>query len=206
MPLAMKALDLASSSLPSKDPKLGWCFNEAAECHHQSRSFDKALGLYESAADIFRHHLPKESISLSTVNHHLALLYNDIEQNDKAVELMTESIKISKQNLPENHHEIAESLVTLGGILFYKNDFDEAVVHLESGLSILREELPSSPFTATGLYYLAFIEMERNQLVEAQRHATQCLRLRQEIFLKDDNAIICAQELVHEIEHTLATL
>ena len=42
------------------------------------------------------------------VNHHLALLYNDIEQNDKAVELMTESIKISKQNLPENHHEIAE--------------------------------------------------------------------------------------------------
>ena len=117
---------------------------------------------------------------------------------------------------------ICVALVTLGGILFYKNDFDEAVVHLESGLSILREELPSSPFTATGtnvlhwrcylylclihtftivltagLYYLAFIEMERNQLVEAQRHATQCLRLRQEIFLKDDNAIICGMRISH---------
>ena len=45
---------------------------------------------------------------------------------------------------------ICVAVVTLGGFLFYKNDFDEAVVHLESGLSILREELPSSPFIANG--------------------------------------------------------
>ena len=42
------------------------------------------------------------------------------------------------------------ALVMLGRILFYKKDFDEAVVHLESGLSILREELASSPCTANG--------------------------------------------------------
>ena len=117
---------------------------------------------------------------------------------------------------------ICVAVVTLGRILFDKNDFDEAVVHLESGLSILREELPTSHFTAkgtnilhwccylylclnhtftivliAGLYYLARIEMERNQLIDAQRHATQCLRLRQEIFLKDDSNIICGRKVSH---------
>ena len=42
------------------------------------------------------------------VNHNVALVYNEIGQNDKAVELMTESIKIKKQSLPENHPEIAQ--------------------------------------------------------------------------------------------------
>ncbi|XP_062504851.1 uncharacterized protein LOC134181601 [Corticium candelabrum] len=116
---------------------------------------------------------------------------------------MTESIKIKKQTLPENHPKIAQSVVTLGGFLFYKNDFDEAVVHLESGLSILREELPSSPFIANGLYYLACIAMERDQYLDAQRHATQCLHLSQDIYPQEHNEIISAQELVHEIEHVL---
>ena len=45
---------------------------------------------------------------------------------------------------------ICVALVTLGGILRSKGDFDEAVVHIESGLSILQEKLPTSPFIADG--------------------------------------------------------
>ena len=41
------------------------------------------------------------------VNHNLAVLYNKFGQNDKAVELITESIKIQKETLPENHPSIA---------------------------------------------------------------------------------------------------
>ena len=117
---------------------------------------------------------------------------------------------------------ICVAVLTLGCILFDKKDFDKAVVHLESGLSILQKELPSSAFTAggtnalhwccylclcliqafiivltAGLYYLAYIAMERNQLVEAQRHVTQCLRLRQEIYPKEHNYIICGIKVSH---------
>ena len=110
---------------------------EAASCHHDSGSFDEALRLYKRAADIFSHQLPTEATSLSIgmfhlflcgyllwmkemrrdnlivslfalVNHNVALVYNEIGQNDKAVELMTESIKIKKQTLPENHPKIAQ--------------------------------------------------------------------------------------------------
>ena len=42
------------------------------------------------------------------------------------------------------------ALVSLGGILLSKRDFDEAVVHIESGLSTLRQTLPTSPFIADG--------------------------------------------------------
>ena len=45
---------------------------------------------------------------------------------------------------------ICVALVSLGGILRSKRDFDEAVVHIESGLSILRQTLPTSPFIADG--------------------------------------------------------
>ena len=110
--------------------------NEAALCHDDSGSFDEAIGLYVRSADIFSHHLPTEATSLSTgmfhlffrgyllwmkemrrdnlivsfftlVNHNLSLLYNKIGQNEKALELMAESIKVKKQTLPENHPEIA---------------------------------------------------------------------------------------------------
>ena len=117
---------------------------------------------------------------------------------------------------------ICVAVVTLGGFLFYKNDFDEAVVHLESGLSILREELPSSPFIANGtnvlhwccylylclnhtfiivltagLYYLACIAMEREQYLDAQRHATQCLHLSQDIYPQERNEIISGIRVSH---------
>lgn len=42
------------------------------------------------------------------------------------------------------------ALVALGSILCMKGDFNEAVAHLQSGMSILRETLPSSPFIAEG--------------------------------------------------------
>ena len=45
---------------------------------------------------------------------------------------------------------ICIAIVTLGGILCDKGDFDAAVVHIVSGLSILQEKLPTSPFIATG--------------------------------------------------------
>ena len=117
---------------------------------------------------------------------------------------------------------VCVALLSLGSILFDKKDYDEAVVYLESGLSILREELPSSPFTAVGtnvlnwrcylylclnhtfinvltagLYYLACIEMERNQFVQAHLHATQCLSVRKDIYPKEHNLIICGMEVSH---------
>ena len=42
------------------------------------------------------------------VKHNLSLVYNDIEQKDKAVELMTESLNIERQTLPEKHPSIAQ--------------------------------------------------------------------------------------------------
>ena len=45
---------------------------------------------------------------------------------------------------------ICVALVMLGSILCSKGDFDEAVVHIESGLSMLQEILPTSVFTANG--------------------------------------------------------
>ena len=41
-----------------------------------------------------------------------------------------------------------------------------------------------------GLYHLAFIEMKRNQLVEAHGHATGCLRIRQQIFSNKHRKIV----------------
>ena len=117
---------------------------------------------------------------------------------------------------------ICVALVKLGGFLFHRKDFDEAVVHLKSGLSILREELPSSSFTAdgtnvlhwrcylylclnhtfiivltAGLYYLARIAMERNQLPDALRHATQCLHLRQDIYPQQHKKIFGGMRVSH---------
>ncbi|XP_062513484.1 nephrocystin-3-like [Corticium candelabrum] len=200
MPLANEALQRASSSLPINHAELGDYLQEAALCHRDSRSYDEAIRLYERAAYVYSHHLPVQATSLSTVKHNLSVVYNDIGQKDKAVELMTESLNIKIQTLPEKHPDIAKSLVTLGGILRSKGDFDEAVVHIESGLSILREKLPTSPFIADGLYHLAFIEMKRNQLVEAHSHATGCLRLRQQIFRNKHTMIVEAQDLVDEID------
>ena len=45
---------------------------------------------------------------------------------------------------------ICVALVTLGAILCGKGDFDEAVVYIASGLSILQETVPTSLFTADG--------------------------------------------------------
>ena len=45
---------------------------------------------------------------------------------------------------------ICVALVMLGHILRSKENFDEAVVHIEAGLSILRKTLPTSPLIADG--------------------------------------------------------
>ena len=46
-----------------------------------------------------------------------------------------------------------------------------------------------------GLYYLAFIEMKRKQLVEAREHASQCLRLRQQIYPRKHRIIVGGMEV-----------
>ena len=46
-----------------------------------------------------------------------------------------------------------------------------------------------------GLYYLAFIEMKRKQLVEARDHASQCLRLHQQIYPRKHGKIVAGMEV-----------
>ncbi|XP_062504514.1 uncharacterized protein LOC134181283 [Corticium candelabrum] len=118
---------------------------------------------------------------------------------------MTKSLNLSRGILQENHLGVAIALVSLGHILLDKGDFNEAVVHLESGVSILREKLPNSHFTATGLYDLAFAALKRNQLTEAYNHATQSLRLHQYIYPNNHKYIVYAQELLHKIKEKLST-
>ena len=44
---------------------------------------------------------------VTLVNHHLAVLYNDIGQYDKAANLMTKSLNLSRGILQENHLGVA---------------------------------------------------------------------------------------------------
>ena len=46
---------------------------------------------------------------VTLVNHNLALLYNDIGQNDKAANLMTKSLNVKREILQENHPDVAIS-------------------------------------------------------------------------------------------------
>jgi tetratricopeptide (TPR) repeat protein len=170
-----------------------------AECHHDMGAMDEAIGYYEKAGEIFSHHLSTEKSSLSAVKHSLALAHTLMEQPEKALQLIKESLELKKQSLPERHPDIGKSLVVLGSILCKNGNFRNAFEHLQSGLSILRETIPSSHFTADGLYWLGRTAMKLHQWAEAQQHVAECVRLCQANYPSGHHYRNSAERLLQEI-------
>jgi tetratricopeptide (TPR) repeat protein len=170
-----------------------------AECHHDMGAMDEAIGYYEKAGEIFSHHLSTEKSSLSAVKHSLALAHTLMEQPEKALQLIKESLELKKQSLPERDQGIGQSLAGLGCILCKKGDFRNALEHLQSGLSILRETIPSNNFTEGGLYSLGQTAMGLDQCAEAQQHVAECVRLCQAVYPSGHYERIAAENLLQEI-------
>lgn len=123
------------------------CYNNLAKVYTHLRYYIKAENYYNKAKDICETLLGVNNLHVATILNNLAMLYGSQNldtksfihpQNNyiKAKELFWQALKIRKNNLGENHPDVAESLNNLGMLYVEHDNYEEAEEFLQKALEI----------------------------------------------------------------------
>lgn len=150
------------------------CYNNLAKVYTHLRCYIKAENYYNKAKDICETLLGVNNLHVATILNNLAMLYSSQNldtksfinfQNNyiKTKELFWQALKIRKNNLVENHPDVAESLNNLGMLYVEHDNYEEAEEFLQKALEIRKSNYGKKhPKFAESLNNLAYFYGKRH--------------------------------------------
>ncbi|XP_062516834.1 uncharacterized protein LOC134192152 isoform X2 [Corticium candelabrum] len=197
--LAQAALDMIILFFPRSHPRVGWYFATIAYCCFISNNSTFSIEFYVKAMELFQGNDIFETHSLLSARKGLALALSSVGKKDEAMEILRESLTLLKKELPEGYPVIVHTTVDLAGCLAETGDYENATHLLTKSLLVLRDNEPTSEYTAKALYWLAYSQNKLKRPEEAAVSITECLRLRRKIFSSGHVTITETITLLDEI-------
>jgi tetratricopeptide (TPR) repeat protein len=148
-------------------------YNNLATLYNHLRYYIEAEEYYKKAKDICETLPEVNNLDVATILNNLALLYSSpnldaksfthLNNCIKAEELFCQALKIRKNNLRENHPDIAESLNNLGMLYVENDNYEKAEKFLQEALEIRRVNYGTEHAKfAENLNYLAYFYQKRH--------------------------------------------
>ncbi|XP_062516701.1 uncharacterized protein LOC134192043 isoform X2 [Corticium candelabrum] len=197
--LAQLALDKITIFLPRSHHRVGWYFVTIAYCCLVSNDSTCSIEFYEKAVELFEETTKFETSLLVAARRGLARALSNDEKKDEAMEILRESLTLAKKELPEGHPDIIYTAVDLATFLAMTRDYENATHLLTESLLVLRDNEPTSEYTAEALHWLAYSQYKLKRSEEAAVSVTECLRLRRKLFPRGHVRITETITLLDEI-------
>jgi CHAT domain-containing protein len=141
--------------------------------------YEKAIAFYQQALDMSRKigdHLAESS----NINN-LAALYSVLGRYGEAEPLYKEALAIKKQQLGDNHPDVAQTLNNLATLYRIQGRYSEAEPLLQQSLVIMKQQLgPNNPDVAQSLNNLAELYLSQGRYSEAEPLLKQSLAIRKQ--------------------------
>jgi CHAT domain-containing protein len=141
--------------------------------------YEKAIAFYQQALDMSRKigdHLAESS----NINN-LAALYSVLGRYGEAEPLYKEALAIKKQQLGDNHPDVAQTLNNLATLYRIQGRYSEAEPLLQQSLVIMKQQLnPNNPDVAQSLNNLAELYLSQGRYSEAEPLLQQSLAIRKQ--------------------------
>lgn len=148
--LMEKCLKIRSKQLDNEnsDSLMGDTYLRIGKIHAQFENFEEALKLFEKALNARR----EDDVASAEILHSMGCLYDDMDDEDRALELYLQALQLRKTHLGDDHEDLAESYAKIGNIRAQQGEYEDA---MKDFLEMIRiSNLPSSENCKTDNFLL----------------------------------------------------
>ncbi len=158
--------------------------------NRRTEHFDASQDYYEEALKLARRLDSRHPALAMTLNNYgLMLVYK--EEYERAEALLSESLELRRQILPERHPDLAESLNNLAIVFVKQERYPEAEGHYRESLDIVQAvQGERHPHVATLYYNIAEIKQDQAQFSEAARLYQDALSIDREHYPDDHSYVM----------------
>lgn len=133
-----EALSIYQHTLGANSVEVGHTLGNLGELYDAKQDLRTAYRYYIDSITVFKICFGKNHLLVSWVLNSMSINLARRKQYKKATELCTVALRIRRQNLPEGHFEIADTLTTLAQILDDSNKDEQALRFYSEALSIYK--------------------------------------------------------------------
>ena len=108
-----------------------------ANAYRAAGLLSESLSYYKQVFAIYENNLEKEDFRFASLQNNLSLLYQEMEDFDKAVESLKNALEIVKK-YPEAQFELAVTYTNLGTSLLKQKNYEEAREQLEKAIALFQ--------------------------------------------------------------------
>ncbi len=139
-----------------------------AELYREQKDYARAVPLYEEVLSIQRA-VGEQSAEYARWLNNYGLMHLEAGNLESAAELLKQALEIRLEVLPENHPDLASSLLSLANLESVRHNIAAVKQHVKEALEIYQEQFGSNHYTvAVALNNLANIYLHRGELGEAE--------------------------------------
>src|SRR5271166_4502470 len=182
IPLAEKAVEIATRVLSPEDPETATSLNNLGELYSNMHQYAKAEALLQEALRIRQKVLGREHPYTAFSLNNLGILYQAMAKYAKAEPLYQEALRIRRKVLGREHLDTALILNNLGTLYQAMVEYPKAETILQEALRIYQKVLgPEHPYTATGLDNLGELYSRTGEYPKSEPLLQEALRIRQKV-------------------------
>ena len=184
LPLVQQSIELALSLGLEGTPEFTTTLINAATELRAAKQYDQSEDLYRRAIESAASTLPATSHDLAALHNNLALLYQEINRNDKAIPEFDAALEIlercgdSAVDVASTHSNLALTLLALGRS-------DEALDHARAAVQAYADPSIDSAHEAAAEATLATVLFRRGELSGSQAHYDKALAIIRERYGED---------------------
>lgn len=182
-----RALDIYALNNMAEGHKAAITINNlAVNLHHQNK-VDEAEKYYLQAQKILTNLYGINRPEIASIYNNLAFIYLDNKKFDASEKAFKKAYKIKVALLGDKHPSIGLALINLGMLYFVEQDYTKAEVPLLKAIDFFhRINALKDPMLAYGYYWLGRVYLESGQLDKAEITLRNSLRIREEIYSKNN--------------------
>lgn len=109
-----------------------------ANAYRAAGLLSESLAYYRQVFAIYENNLEKEDFRFASLQNNLSLLYQEMNDFDKAVESLQRALEIVKK-YPEAKFELAVTYTNLGTSLLKQGNYDEARLQLQTAIGLFHD-------------------------------------------------------------------
>lgn len=167
------------------DPQIGESLNNLAAVHRELGNYQRAETLYRRSIETLEADASGDAAVAYPIAN-LATVLHDQGRYDEAEPLHLRALAMRREQLGEDHPDVALSLNDTGWFYYLKGDYDRAEDYHLRCLELERELYdPEHPTIALSLNNLALIDLTRGDLDQAEERFTQALAIRRQRLQSD---------------------
>ncbi|XP_062503951.1 uncharacterized protein LOC134180781 [Corticium candelabrum] len=158
--------------------------NAMGNCYRSLGIYDEAILWHEKARKLHlkQDYSPNRDHDVARNLYLLSLDYGEKKCWTEAIKLCLHSIEMEQRRIFPNRTFIAICMMRLGSYEIKTARLEESTTHLQTALSFMQDQLPTSHYTADCHFFLATLFLAMQEAYQASLHVDKCLKIRKTVF------------------------